>query len=96
MPSFKAVARCWVSDEPQPGMIELSVRDAAGREHRILEKDVVMPSPLGSDARFPVELWIEAPVHEIDGENVMVTLPWSMSTTDGETQLTMTRSALKP
>jgi hypothetical protein len=96
MPSFKALALRWVSDEPQPGVIELSVRDAAGREHRILEKDVVTPWPLGSDARFPVELWIEAPTHEIDGDIVKVTLPWSMTTTDGETQLTMVRSELKP
>jgi hypothetical protein len=96
MPSFKAVALRWVSDEPQPGVIELSVRDAEGLEHRILEKDILTTPPLGSGSRFPVELWIEAPVHEIDEECVMVTLPWSMSTSDGETQLTMTRSMLKP
>lgn len=96
MPRFKAIALRWVSDDPQPGVIEISVHDAFGRDHRIIEKDIVTEFALGKDAHFPVGFWIEAEPQEQSGELVTITLPWSMSTTEGETQLTMSRALLRP
>lgn len=93
---FKAVALRWVSDEPQPGMIEISVFDAYGREHRIVEKDIVTHSPLTKDAQFPIEFWIEAESRDSDEGWAIVTLPWHMETTKGETELTLSRESLLP
>ena len=93
---FKAVAVRWVSDEPQPGMIEISVLDAYGREHRIFEKDIVTPSPLTKDAQFPIDLWIEAESRDSDEGRARVTLPWNMATTESETELTLSRELLLP
>jgi hypothetical protein len=84
----------WVSDEPQPGLLEISVLDAHGHDHRILEKDIVTPFPLAKNAPFPLEVWIEAETHEAIDGNVQVTLPWHMGTTTGETKLTLSRDQL--
>ena len=96
MAHFAAIVIRWVSDEPQPGLIELSVVDAFGRDHRILEKDIVTPVPIGKRAAFPVTVWLEAEPRHTDGDEVTMTLPWSMSTMTGETELTMARSTLRP
>jgi hypothetical protein len=94
MGRFKAVALRWVSDEPQPGLLEFSVRDAYGHDHRIFEKDVVTPSPLTKDAPFPFDIWLEAEMRDATDGNVQVRLPWHMETTTGEADLTMSGDQL--
>lgn len=97
MVRFKAVALRWVSDEPQPGIIEISVRDAAGQEHRIHEKAVVAaPSHVSAGSDYPIEFWVEAESRDVGEGLVAVTLPWSMSTTRQLRTLTMARTALLP
>jgi len=93
---FKAVALRWVSDEPQPGILEISVLDAFGQDHRILEKDIVTPSPLTKDAPFPVDIWIEVETQDTVDGYVKARLPWHMETTTGETELTLSRVSTCP
>ena len=91
---FTVTALRWVSDEPQPGLLEFSVTDANGHDHRILEKDILTPSPLTRDAPFPLKVRIEAETHEATDGNVTITLPWHMQTTTGETELTLSEDQL--
>ncbi len=86
----------WVSDEPQPGVIEISVFDAYGQDHRVFEKDIVTSSPLTKDAPFPIEFWIEAETHDASDGYVKAILPWRMETTTGETELTLFASSSCP
>jgi hypothetical protein len=99
MVNIKAVALRWVSDEPQPGLVEVAIIDAFGIEHRIIDKNAVVgpeDPTLMPDSPYPVDFSIKADA-ELDGEHrVTVTLPWFMETTSGETRLTMSNADLLP
>ena len=99
MVSIKAVALRWVSDEPQPGLVEVSIIDAFGVDHRIVDKNAVVgpaDPTLMPDSPYPVDFSIEADA-ELDGEDrVTVTLPCFMETTTGETRLTIAKADLLP
>jgi len=95
MLSIKAVALRGVSDEPQPGLVEIAIIDAFGNEPRIIDKNAVVgpaDQTLMPDSTYPVEFAIEADA-ELDGEGkARVTLPWFMETTTGETRLTLSNA----
>lgn len=79
----------WHADVPQPGLVEVSIQDAFGIEHRIIEKvSVVGPIDAGPTSSYPTEVWIEAEVEASDRNGVTVNLPYSMETTDGASRLT--------
>jgi uncharacterized protein YbaR (Trm112 family) len=91
MAKFRARALRWHSDD-FPGWLEVAVRDASGREHRIIEKaPVILPDGVDilPNSSFPVEFWIEAGAEPRGGREVVVTLPRSMGTTENKTQLTL-------
>ena len=86
---FKAVAIRWESDE-FPGWIEVAIRDAAGHEHHVIEKvPVITLLNIRADSQFPIELWLDAEAETASGDDVTVTLPHLMETTDGKTRLTL-------
>jgi len=94
---FAATAVRWVSDEPQPGIVEIVVRDATGREHHMFEKNLVV-APVGTDllddSDYPITFLMEAVAEPAADALVLVTLPWTMETTEGLTELTISRSQL--
>jgi hypothetical protein len=72
----RAEAIRWV-DDSFPGWIEVKVIDAAGRDHRIVDKvPVLTPLDLRSDTSSPAELWIEAATSDVDGDHVTARLKW--------------------
>jgi hypothetical protein len=88
---FLAEVLRWYSDEPQPGLIELSIRDASGREHRIISKWVYYLNEFDWTTTYPFEVWVDAEVAKADDTSVTVTLPWGTETVEGETTLSLTR-----
>jgi hypothetical protein len=93
---FGATALRWVSDEPQPGLIEVAINGVNGIEHRIIEKNLVIaPFDIWADAPFPVDFDIEAEAEPLNDSMVRVTLPWFMETTEGETQLLLSKAAIE-
>lgn len=75
----------WFADD-QPGWIEVSLIDADGREHRIIEKVPVLTSlAVTAASSFPLELWIRADADQVDGPRVHVTFAAAVETTAGLT-----------
>ena len=77
----------WHSDD-FPGWVEVSVLDARGQTHRIVEKvPVVTALEITPDSSFPIELWIEAKTESVDGGEMVVTLQDGIETTEGKRSL---------
>lgn len=70
--------------EDVPGWVEVSVRDARGDVHCIVEKvPVVLGADIGEDVSFPLRFWLEVEVVGVDGDETLVRLPHAMETTSG-------------
>jgi hypothetical protein len=83
MVKVRAVAVRRHSDD-FPGWLEVSVRDARGQDHRIVDKlPVLTPLAITADSPFPMELWLEAEADEAGGDLVSVTLAHGVETVGG-------------
>lgn len=92
MMTLRAVALGWHSDD-FPGWVEISIRDARGQDHRIVEKASVLTLPeVTARSCFPIEFWIDATVESISGDEVVVTLPHGIETTEGRATLEIARA----
>jgi hypothetical protein len=79
----RAKALRLVSDE-EPGWIEVSLVDADGKEHRIVEKVPVLTTRnITAASEFPAEFWLEADTGEVADERVEVTFAYAVETTEG-------------
>jgi hypothetical protein len=90
----RAQATRWVNDS-FPGWIEVRVIDAAGRDHRIVDKVPVLTTlEIRSDTSFPTELWIRADTTDIDGDHVKARLKW-VDTQEGLDELVIAISDVR-
>lgn len=77
----------WHSDD-FPGWVEVSILDAHGQDHRIIEKvPVITQLDITPESSFPIELWIDAESGRVDGGAMAVLLPHGMETTEGKRSL---------
>jgi hypothetical protein len=77
----------WHSDD-FPGWVEVSILDAHGQDHRIIEKvPVIALLDITPESSFPIEFWIEAETRSADGGAMVVLLPDGMETTEGKRSL---------
>ena len=83
----------WVSDDPQPGIVEGHITDADGALHRFVDKQAMfIVGILGPMSDYPVEALL--PIDEpSDKEVVEVRVPW-VEDENGESLLRMRRDAL--
>ena len=73
----------WASDDA-PGWIEVGLKDADGREHRIVGKVPVLTTrTITAASDFRTELWLDADAGEVTGKGVEVTFAHAVETTDG-------------
>lgn len=65
---LRCLATRWVSDVPQPGLVEIEVLDADGRVHRLTEKCSVVDADgrLHASSPYPLELEIACRPHHED------------------------------
>lgn len=82
MVKVRASAVRWDSDE-FPGWVDVVLRDGSGRHHRITEKVPVVAPDLTASSSFPVEIWIDADVSVVDGDQVWVTLRHHVESVEG-------------
>lgn len=81
----------WHSDD-FPGWIDVSIRDAFGTNHRVVEKVPVVTSlTVTSESSFPMEIWIGAKAELGDQDELLVTLLDGVETTDGLDRLAIKR-----
>lgn len=77
----------WHSDD-FPGWIEVSILDAQGQDHRVLEKVPVLTArDLTPDAPYPLELWVDAEEGDVVGDEVTVMLAHGVETVGGQRSL---------
>jgi hypothetical protein len=77
----------WHSDD-FPGWVEVSILDAHGQDHRIIEKvPVITPLDITPESSFPIEFWIEAEARSVDSGATVMMLPHGMETTEGKRSL---------
>ncbi|MGW0502794.1 hypothetical protein [Micromonospora sp. NPDC003241] len=90
MVKLRAVAVRWHSDD-SPGWVEVSVRGARGRHHRIVAKVPVLTTlKVTARSHFPIEFWIEAGAKSVDGGEMVVLLPDGIETVEGKQSLLIT------
>jgi hypothetical protein len=79
-----------LESDSYPRWIEVSVHDSGGNEHLIVEKVPVLTLlDIRSDSPFPIELWIDAEVKSIAGDEVLVAFSYGVETTTREQELTV-------
>jgi hypothetical protein len=85
----------WVSDEPQPGVIEVTLLDADGRLWTIVDKTARFTTDdrLTPDSMYPIDLGVECTVLEARDDSVLISIadPNGLETTQGTTKLRVTQ-----
>ena len=90
----RAKAIRWVSDLPQPGLVEVSLTDAHGIERRFVDKwPIFTADNLTSNTSYPVDVSIDcdavARTTDSSGHEIVVVstaMPWGVVTVDGVDQ----------
>jgi len=88
----------WVSDEPQPGIVECRLLDADGIEHVLVDKSAIFDDAdrLRPDAAYPIELEVACRlVSEEGADAVVVELAHHIESVDGRRTFRVPRSAIK-
>ena len=84
---LRCLAIRWVSDEPQPGWVEVLMTDAYGRTWRFFDKPPIFDAgdPLRNDSEYPVPVVVRVRVLD-QGEPLTVsTDPDGVESEEGET-----------
>lgn len=77
-------------DHAFPGWIEVAVRAADGRTHRVIEKVPVLTDlPLTIGSTFPHELWLRGTSDRADRTTADVRFAYDVTTTEGLPGLTV-------
>ena len=92
MPSVRATAVCWISDEPQPGWIEVRLLLASGLSAALFDK----PPIFGIDARFEgsVPIAIDCDVVEDHGDSAVIELHNGIKDEHGNARFEVSASML--
>lgn len=88
----RGTATRWV-DDAVPGWVEVVVKAADGRTHRVIEKvPVLTDTALSAASEFPSELWLRGTSGRVDQDTADVTLAHDVLTTEGLGSLTFSTS----
>jgi hypothetical protein len=86
----EAQAVRWVGDEPFPGVVEVELTDADGREWRFVDKSAIFDrdSVLGPSARYPISLRIACTVVERGEDRVVISTaePWGVESVERQSE----------
>ena len=83
----RATATRW-ADDHQPGWIEVVIRGADGRDHRVVEKvPVLTVLDLRADSDYPVQLWLSATATVVETDGVRVVLDHGVDTVEGRREI---------
>ena len=85
MPEVYIRAVRWVSDDPQPGIVECRLVDAEGIEHVLVDKAAIFDATerLRPDATYPIELAITCRVIQEGHTDVVIELAHHVESVEG-------------
>ncbi|WP_276371744.1 hypothetical protein [Chryseolinea sp. H1M3-3] len=102
MIGIKVTITKYISDEPQPGMVEGKFKDAWANEFIMVAKTAILSSEsLGHDSKYPrdgfiaceiVEKWTDEKGRRL--VRIDLDSPWGVETIDGLTKFDLEESAL--
>jgi hypothetical protein len=86
MPEIDVRAVRWISDDPQPGIVECRLLDADGVEHVLVDKAAIFDADdrLRSDAEYPIDLKLECSVVRTGEADLVVELAHSIESVEGQ------------
>lgn len=86
----------WVSDDPQPGLVECRLVDADGVEHVLIDKCAVFDGEnrLRPDASYPIELTFPCRVLGEGDDDLVIELAWHVESEEGETTFRVRRDLI--
>lgn len=91
-----AYATMWVSDEPQPGLVQITMADAHGRQWTFVDKSPVFGFSLSRETAYPVEVGLACTIlsRHIGGNGrgvavISTEAPWGLASVDGVTRFTI-------
>jgi hypothetical protein len=80
----------WVSDEPFPGVVEIQLTDADGRDWSFVDKSPVFDQDgvLGPSAPYPIDVSIACTVMERGEDRVVISTaePWGVESVERESR----------
>ncbi len=102
MPAVRAQAMRWLSGEPQPGLVEVMMTDASGRQWTFVDKwPIFSAQTLTDQTQYPVGVLIDCELTDedvggIDQNLVLISTekPWGVQTTEGQTEFVIRRDQL--
>lgn len=98
MPKVKAKIVKWISDEPQPGIVETQIEDAEGKVWVISDKaSVVSAEEITAETQLPVDTLLECEVlnKNNDSKTARISLkPWGLETVNGIDEFTINQTTL--
>lgn len=91
MATARAAAVRWVSDEPQPGWVEVILTDASGRKHSIFDKPPLFDAAnrVRPDSAYPIEVDLQCDVEADAGGEVVVRLLHGLESSTGRFRFTL-------
>ncbi|MET8685237.1 hypothetical protein ABZV77_13565 [Streptomyces sp. NPDC004732] len=71
-----ATAVCWLSDEPQPGLVLVEFADAYDRPHQLVGKTAYFEGDLVSTSPYPCPTSIQCTIEEVTDDVATVSTWW--------------------
>jgi hypothetical protein len=96
MPEVRVHAVRWVSDDPQPGIVECRLVDADGVTHVLVDKSAIFDADdrLRSDAKYPIDLKLECRVVREDDAVLLVELAHDIESIERQRVFRVPRSSV--
>ncbi len=77
-----ATAICWLTDEPQPGLVLVELVDAHGRPHQLVGKCAYFGGNLFPTSTYPCSTSIQCTIEDVDAGIATVSTWWVTSADD--------------
>lgn len=71
-----ATAVCWITDEPQPGLVLVEFADAYGRPHQLVGKSAYFGGDLLPTSAYPCPTSIQCTIEDVDDDIATVSTWW--------------------
>ncbi|WP_132109876.1 hypothetical protein [Actinocrispum wychmicini] len=71
-----ATAVCWLTDEPQPGVVLVELADAYGLPHQLVGKSVYFGGDLQPTSTYPRPTSVQCTIEDVNDDIATVSTQW--------------------
>jgi hypothetical protein len=91
-----ATAVCWLTDEPQPGLVLVELVDVHGRPHQLVGKSAYFSGDLAPTSTYPCPTGIQCTIEDVADGIATVSTWWVTSADDIPFSFDVQLDTLKP